>query len=215
MRTVLVTGFEPFDRDPVNPSWEAARALDGVEIGGCRVVARQLPCVLRDVRAAMIDAVESTRPDLVIALGLAGGRASVSLERVAINWVDARIPDNAGVQPVDEPVVIDGPAAYFTGLPIKAMAQAVRAAGIPASVSFSAGTYACNAAFYALMHHIAQRRPHVRGGFVHMPYLPAMAVDHPGAPSLSLPDLVEAVRIMVKTAVAAGADIHTVEGTLN
>jgi pyroglutamyl-peptidase len=215
MRTVLLTGFEPFDRDPVNPSWEAARALDGWQADGFRVVARRLPCVIHQVRAAMVEAVESTEPDVVIALGLAGGRAGVTLERVAINWVDARIPDNAGKQPVDEPVVPQGPAAYFTSLPIKAMAAAVREAGLPATISYTAGTYACNAAFYALMHHIAERRPGLRGGFVHVPYLPVMAVAHAGAASLSLPDLISAIRVMVATAAALGGDIHTVEGTLN
>ena len=215
MTIVLLTGFEPFDRDTVNPSWEAARALDGWTGDGFRVIARRLPCVIDDVGAAIVEAIDQTAPDVVIGLGLAGGRAGVTPERVAINWVDARIPDNAGSQPVDQPVIAGGPAAYFTGLPIKAMVRAVRVAGLPASVSYSAGTYACNAAFYALMHHIAERRPALRGGFVHVPYLHAMAVEHPGAPSLSLADLVEAVRSMVIAAVTVEVDIHATEGALN
>ena len=215
MSTILVTGFEPFGGEARNPSWEAARAVDGERVGGALLVARRLPCVVGEVRQALAAAIDEVEPRLVLSLGLAGGRADVSIERVAINVIDARIPDNAGRQPVDEPVIEDGPAAYFSTLPIKALAQALRERGIPASISQSAGTYVCNAAFYGLMHLIATRRPALRGGFVHLPYLPEMAARHPGAPSLALDTLAEAVRIMASTALAVERDIRLGAGALH
>lgn len=215
MSTILVTGFEPFGGEARNPSWEAARAVDGERVGGALLVARRLPCVVGEVRQALAAAIDEVEPRLVLSLGLAGGRADVSIERVAINVIDARIPDNAGRQPVDEPVIEDGPAAYFSTLPIKALAQALRERGIPASISQSAGTYVCNAAFYGLMHLIATRRPALRGGFVHLPYLPEMAARHPGAPSLALDTLAEAIRIMASTALAVVRDIRLGAGALH
>lgn len=212
MTTVLVTGIEPFDGETLNPSWEAAQAVDGQVRHGARIVARQLPCVIADVRQALVNAIEEVNPALVICLGQAGGRADISVERVAINIVDARIPDNAGRQPVDEPVVAGGPVAYFSALPIKAIVKRLRDAGIPASVSQTAGTYNCNAIFYALLHEIATARPALRGGFVHVPYLPRMAARHPGAPSLDLATQVAAVNIMIDTALEVDHDIRLVGG---
>jgi pyroglutamyl-peptidase len=215
MKTVLVTGIEPFDGETLNPSWEAARALDGQVLDGAVLVARQLPCVIGKVNAVLVAAIEELNPVLVLCLGQAGGRSDISVERVAINVVDARIPDNEGQQPVDEPVVPGGPAAYFSTLPIKALVHALRDQGVPASVSQSAGTYNCNAIFYGLSHHIATRRPALRGGFVHVPYLPQMAARHPGAPSLALETLIQAVRIMVATALAVEVDIKRGAGALH
>jgi len=212
-RTILVTGFEPFGGDTLNPSWEAARALDGERIGGAVVAARRLPCVLDTAGPALLEAIDALDPVRVLCLGLAAGRTDVSVERVAINVIDARIPDNAGRQPVDEPVRADGPAAYFSTLPIKAMVQALHEAGIPASVSSTAGTYVCNAVFYTLAHHIATRRPGVRGGFVHVPSLPQMALAGRGMPSMALPTLVQAVRVMAATALQAGPDLRLAGGS--
>lgn len=207
MKRILVTGIEPFDGEAINPSWEAVRVLDGEEIDGHHLVARQLPCVIAEVGPVLTAAIEELDPVLVLCLGQAGGRSDITVERVAINVVDARIPDNAGRQPVDEPIVEGGPAAYFSTLPIKALVRALRDAGIPASVSQTAGTYNCNAIFYALAHHIATRRPQLRGGFIHVPYLPSMATRHPGAPSLARETVTQAVRIMAATALAVASDI--------
>lgn len=207
MSDILLTGIEPFDGETLNPSWEAARALHGADLDGHRIVAQRLPCVIASVGAALRAAIEAMNPVLVLCLGQAGGRPDISIERVAINVIDARIPDNAGQQPVDEPVVADGPVAYFSRLPIKAMVHALRAAGLPASVSQSAGTYNCNAIFYHLMHYMATQRPDLRGGFVHVPYLPAMAASHPAAPSLALSELIAATRIMLNTALRTPQDI--------
>ncbi|WP_457334793.1 pyroglutamyl-peptidase I [Rhizobacter sp. P5_C2] len=212
-QTVLVTGFEPFGGETLNPSWEAARALDGEPLGHAVFAARRLPCVVDDAGPALIDAIEELNPALVLCLGLAGGRTDVSIERVAINIVDARIPDNAGRQPVDEPVVEGGPAAYFSTLPIKAMLRALHDDGIPASISSTAGTYVCNAVFYALAHYLASERPALRGGFIHVPWLPAMATRHAGAPSLALDAVVQAVRVMALTALGVERDIRLAAGT--
>ena len=158
-QNVLLTGFEPFDKDPLNPSWEVARALDGWQPAAmnaaCTVRAVQLPCVFGDAIARLDEAMAQWQPTLVICLGLAGGRTEITPERVAINVDDARIPDNAGRQPVDTAVQADGPAAYFSTLPIKAMVRDMRAAGVPAAVSNTAGTFVCNHIFYALMHRLA------------------------------------------------------------
>lgn len=207
MQTVLVTGIEPFDGETLNPSWEATRAVDERVIGGARVVARQLPCVIAEVRQALLGAIAEVDPVLVLCLGQAGGRSDISVERVAINVVDARIPDNAGRQPIDEPVIAGGPAAYFSALPIKALVRRLRESGIPASVSQTAGTYNCNAIFYSLLHCIATERPALRGGFIHVPYLPQMAAAHPGAPSMQARTLIAAIEIMVATALEVSTDL--------
>lgn len=215
--TVLVTGFEPFDRDVVNPSWEAARALDGWRCGDAVVRAVQLPCVFGRAADALGALLAERPPRLVIGLGLAGGRAEWTPERVAINCDDARIADNAGQQPVDTPVVPGGPAAYFSSLPVKAMVQAVRAAGVPASVSNSAGTFVCNHVFYALMHLLATRPAlaGTRGGFVHVPALPEQAARLSGMPSMALATQVEALRIAVHTALTVAQDIVQPEGRIH
>ncbi|WMD22388.1 pyroglutamyl-peptidase I [Achromobacter seleniivolatilans] len=215
MPIVLITGIEPFDGETLNPSWEAARLLDGQTVNGARLVARQLPCVIGKVVGVLRQAIVEVQPDLVICLGQAGGRSDISVERVAINVVDARIPDNEGHQPVDEPIVQGGPAAYFSTLPIKAIVRDLHAGGVPASVSSTAGTYNCNTIFYGLAHYIATERPSLRGGFVHVPYLPEMATRHPGQPSLALDVLVRGVQIMVATALSVENDIKAVGGALH
>lgn len=210
---VLLTGFAPFGAETSNPSWDLARALRGSRIGGRELRAVRLPVVFGEALEALDAALARHAPGLVLCLGQAGGRAQVSLERVAINVDDARIPDNAGRQPVDQPVVPGGPAAYFSTLPIKAMREAMRAAGCPAEVSQTAGTYVCNHVFYGLMHRLA-RRPGVRGGFMHVPWSPAQAARHPGEPALALetiaPALRKALAVALRTrgdlAVAAGAE---------
>jgi pyroglutamyl-peptidase len=215
MTTVLVTGFEPFEGDPSNPSWDAVRLLAGETIAGATIVARQLPCVFATVGAALERAIEEISPTVTICVGLGGNRSDVSVERVAINIIDARIPDNAGRQPIDEPAVEGGPAAYFSTLPIKAIVAAVRAAGLPASVSQTAGTFNCNYTFYRLAHHIATRAPQMRGGFIHVPYSHELAALHPGAPSMATQAVAEALRIAVRTALTVGRDLKTGGGAVS
>jgi pyroglutamyl-peptidase len=206
MPTVLLTGFEPFGGEDVNPSWEAVRALQGVRIGGHRVEARCLPVVFGDANAALRKAIRATRPALVVCVGQAGGRAQLSLERIAINVDDARTADNAGNSPVDAPVVADGPAGYFSTLPIKRLRAELQRAGIPAEISATAGTYVCNHVFYGLMHLLRARRG-VRGGFVHIPYSPEQAARHPGAASLPVATVTEALRLIVRTALKHPDDL--------
>jgi pyroglutamyl-peptidase len=210
----LVTGFEPFGGDSVNPALEAAlrlpRMLDALEIA-----TRSLPSVFGQAIAALEDALIATRPDIVLCVGLAGGRTELSLERVAINVDDARIPDNDGQQPIDRPVVAGGPAAYFTTLPIKAAVRALREAGLPAAVSNTAGTFVCNHVFYGLMHLAATRHLPLRGGFLHVPFLPSQAARLGGAPSMALDDIVHGIGIVLAVAAARVDDIVVPEGMIS
>ncbi|MER7208687.1 pyroglutamyl-peptidase I [Streptosporangium sp. NPDC000239] len=211
--TVLLTGFEPFDGSSVNPSWEAVGLVQGVR-------AVRLPCVFGESLERLRAAVAEHDPSVVVCVGQAGGRPDVTVERVAVNLDDARIPDNAGRQPIDEPVVRGGPAAYFATLPVKACVAAARAASVPASVSQSAGTFVCNHLFYGLMHLIATERPRMRGGFVHLPFTPEQALGRgvPTAPSMpSMPSATAATALtaIVTAAVSVGDDLRLVGGSLH
>ncbi|XPG44294.1 pyroglutamyl-peptidase I [Variovorax sp. KK3] len=213
---ILLTGFEPFDKDAINPSWEAVRALDGWRCEGAVVHARRISCVFGAALRELDAAIDELQPVLAIGVGQAGGRSEITPERVAINVDDGRICDNAGCQPIDEPVVPGAPAAYFSTLPIKAMVRELRTAGIPASVSNSAGTFVCNHLFFGLMHRIATRpAPGLRGGFIHIPYLPEQAARYPGAPSMALDTIVAALRISVATALAVRADLRETGGQIS
>ncbi len=199
---VLVTGFEPFGGDDINPSWEIARALDGTCLtDGTPVEAALLPCAFEAVEPALVQAIERHRPRLLIALGLAGSRTELGVERVALNWCDARIPDNAGEQPLDRPVVPGAPMAYLSTLPVKAMAQAMREAGAPAMVSYSAGTFVCNQVLYLLAHGMQTRWPGLRAGFIHVPGLPGQrSITAPGFAGLPLALQTQAVRAALEVA---------------
>lgn len=214
MKRVLVTGFEPFDNDQVNPSWEAAQRVDGWRCDGHDIVARRLPCVYRAIRPQLSALLDELSPDIVIALGLAGGRLDFSLERVAINVDDARIPDNADDQPIDRPSVEGGPAAYFSSLPIKAILRRLRAAGIPASVSNSAGTFVCNHTFYIARHLAETGRRTFRTGFIHVPYLPEQAARHPGAASLSVDTVLAGLKIAIETSIRVEQDELVAAGAI-
>ncbi len=217
---ILLTGFEPFGGDTVNPSWQVAQAWHGRRIGPATVQAVQLPCVFGQALQALRAALAATAPQLVLALGQAGGRCDFSIERVAINVDDARIADNAGARPVDLPVVAGGPAAYFSTLPIKAMVAALRQGGLPASVSQTAGTFVCNHVFYGLMHALAGAgagpggRGHrrARGGFMHLPLLPAQAAAQAGQPCLPLETMVQGVGLALEAAWAVRDDLREAGG---
>jgi pyroglutamyl-peptidase len=206
MPTVLLTGFEPFGDETINPSWEAVRALHGARIGGHRIEAVCLPVEFGAANVLLRKAITAARPSLVVCVGQAGGRPQLSLERVAINVDDARRPDNAGNSPVDAPIVADGPAAYFTSLPIKRLRAELQRGGIPAEISQTAGTYVCNHVFYGLMHALRRKRG-LRGGFVHIPYSPEQAARHPGAASLPTATVIEALRLIVRTALKHPDDL--------
>jgi pyroglutamyl-peptidase len=210
----LVTGFEPFGGDGVNPSFEALKRLPP-RLGALAIATRSLPVVYGAALPALSAAIAAVTPDIVLCTGLAGGRAELSLERVAINIDDARIPDNGGNQPIDRPVVAGGAAAYFATLPIKAAVAALRAAGLPAAVSNSAGTFLCNHVFYGLMHEAAPGTRRFRGGFLHLPYLPRQAARQPGAPSMALEQIVEGIEIILSVAAARVDDLAVSEGALS
>ncbi|MBV9552188.1 MAG: pyroglutamyl-peptidase I [Alphaproteobacteria bacterium] len=211
----LVTGFEPFGGEALNPSLVAIRRLPA-RLGDIALTAAVLPVVYDEVLPRLRAAIASAAPDIVLCTGLAGGRPALSLERVAINIDDARIPDNAGNQPIDRPVAADGPPAYFATLPLKAAVAALRNAGLPAIVSNSAGTFLCNHAFYGLMHEAVRAEPGrvFRGGFLHVPYLPEQAARVPDAPSMALDQIVAGIQIILAVAAAHTDDLLVGEGAL-
>ena len=209
---VLLTGFDAFGGEAINPSWLVAQALHGEILQGHLVVAAQLPTEFAASCKRLSALLREHQPALVLCLGLAGGRACLSLERIAINIQDARIADNAGAQPIDLPVIKSGPAAYFSTLPIKAILQALTAAKIPAEVSQTAGTFVCNHVFYALMHVLKKQRGPVkaRGGFLHVPYLPDQ-----GLPCMTLEHMVRGLRAAIYCALTTSDDAFLGAGALN
>jgi len=209
MARVLMTGFAPFGGESVNPSWQAVSLVAARRDD---VAAVELPCAFATSLPTLRRALAEHRPSLVVCAGQAGGRAEVTPERVAINLNDARIPDNLGEQPIDTAVVVDGPAAYFSTLPIKAMVKAVREAGVAASVSQTAGTFVCNQVFYRLQHSLAGTG--VRSGFIHVPYLPEQVVVS-GQPSMALTTLVKGLQVAVLTAWQTSVDVTEAGGQVS
>lgn len=208
---VLVAGFEPFGGEDVNPSWEICGRLPAA-IGHARIDAIRVPTEFRRAIEVAAEAIERLEPSLVILLGQAGGRACLSVERVAINVDDARIADNAGWQPVDEPVAPAGPAAYFATVPVKAMVAAIREAGVPAEVSNSAGTYVCNHLLYGVLHYLAASGNGARAGFIHVPWLESQAVGKPGEPAMALATMVRGVECAIEACLQQGQGVRLPEG---
>jgi len=203
MTRVLLTGFEPFGGESTNPSQQAVQRLTaGPAPEDVQIVGVSLPVVFGAAITAMTAAVDEHEPDIVICVGEAGGRVAVTPERFAVNLDHAPFPDNAGRQPIEATIVEDGPVAYRSTLPVTDMIQAMRAAGIPAAPSSSAGNYVCNNVFYGLMHLIATTRPQLVGGFVHVPYMHQQVVDRADAqPSLSIATITDAIAIAIETSV--------------
>jgi len=196
MKTILLTGFEPFGGSKINPSIEACKLLDEREYNGFRVKVVEIPLRFHEVRPSLIKAIEETEPSAVLCTGQAGS-SMIRLERVAINVADARIAYNCGKQPVDEPIVEDGPVAYFTTLPLRKMLAAIEEEKVPVSISNSAGTFGCNHIFYDLMHYIKEKALGIPGGFIHVPSLPEQAMKKLGS-SMSLDLIVKALDAAVK-----------------
>ena len=190
---ILFTGFEPFGGETVNPAFEAVRLLPD-SAGGMPIRRLRLPTSFRYAGETRLEAVDAWRPEAVVCVGQAGGRKTVTPEKVAINYIDARIPDNDGAQPADVPIRADGPAAYFATLPVRAIDEAIRAAGVPCAVSYSAGCYVCNFVMYTLLDHLAQTAPDVLGGFIHVPYAAEQTAGKPaGTPSLTVAQMTQAL----------------------
>lgn len=211
---VLITGFDPFGGETVNPALEAVKRLDGIEIAGAKVVTREIPTVRVKSIAALKRAIEDVQPEIVIAVGQAGGRMEITPERIAINVDDFRIPDNEGNQVIDEAIVPENPAAYWSTLPIKKIVAELRQEGIPASVSNSAGTFVCNHIFYGLMHHLQQEGSIRRGGFIHIPYLPQQAAKLSGQPSMALDIIVRGLKKAIEATIMAKTDERHSGGTI-
>ena len=204
---ILVTGFAPFGGEAVNPSWQAARRLDGWTCRGRRIAAREIPCAFGAAGAALEALIGELQPEATIAVGQAGGRADFSIERVAVNLDDADKPDNDGRQPVDAPVVAGGPVAYFASLPVRAIVAALRQAGLPASISNTAGGFVCNHLFYAACHLRETRFPTMKAGFIHVPYALEQGASHPGAPTMAVETIVEGLKIAIEMTI--GADLRS------
>lgn len=197
---ILVTGFEPFGGETLNPSAEVLDALPDT-IAGAEIVKIMLPVVRGEGAVQVAMALEEHQPRAVLSVGQASGHNTISLERVAINLDDYHMEDNGGNCPQDEPVVADGPDAYLCTLPVKEMVAAIRAAGIPAEVSLSAGSFVCNHVFYSLCHLLATGYPGIRAGFIRIPYLPAQVINKPGQPSVDGSLSLRAVEIAIQTMV--------------
>ena len=191
MTKVLLTGFEPFGTATSNPSGEIVK-----QISGDNIVTAILPVTYAQSAERLLSLINQHNPDVVLCLGQAEGRTQITPEKVAINLDDARLPDNAGVQRSDVKILDDGPDAYFTSLPIKEMVDAAKAAGVPASVSLSAGAFLCNHVFYIAQNKFAGSN--VRSGFVHVPLMDSQAPEFPGLPTMPLDQMVKAVRAMLE-----------------
>lgn len=211
--SVLITGFDPFGGEPVNPALEAVKKLDGLTLAGAQVHTVEIPTVRLKAISKVKEAIAAFDPDIIICIGQAGGRTDLTVERVAINCDDFRIGDNEGNQPVDEPIVSGGPVGYFSTLPIKKIVAALTAKGIPAKVSNTAGTFVCNHVFYGLMDLLAHDTRKRRGGFIHVPYLPEQAARLKDQPSMALETIVAGLKAAVETAVENEEDAKVSGGT--
>ena len=210
---ILVTGFDPFGEDEINPAIEAVKLLDD-EIAGAQIIKLEIPTVFGDCADVVHEAILKEKPDYVLNIGQAGGRFALTPERVAINFDDGRIADNKGYQPLACPIHADGQNAYFTQLPVKAMARAIREAGLPSSVSTTAGTFVCNHIMYQVQYMIDKEFHDLKAGFMHIPYLPEQVVTKPETPCLSLADDVKGITAAISAIVKMDGkkDLASVEG---
>lgn len=211
---ILITGFDPFGGEPVNPALEAVKLMKD-EIAGAKIIKLEIPTVFRKSVEKIHEMMKAEQPDVVLSIGQAGGRFGVTPERVAINVDDARIKDNEGNQPVDTPIFTDGKAAYFSNLPVKAMVEAIKNKGLPSTLSNSAGTFVCNHVMYGVLYYIHKEFPNVRGGFIHVPFITDQVVTKPNVASMALADITEALESAVEAIVKNQKDIHAIGGEIH
>ena len=212
---ILVTAFDPFGGESINPALEAVKLMKD-KIDGAEIVKLEIPTVFRKSIDKVAEAILKEDPDVVLSIGQAGGRFEVTPERVAINVDDARIPDNEGNQPIDVPIYEDGAPAYFTTLPVKAMVEAIRSAGLPSSLSNSAGTFVCNHIMYGVLYQIEKMGKNIRAGFIHVPFIPEQVARRPApAPCMSMVDIAKALEAAVSAIVKNEQDIVAVGGKLD
>ena len=204
---VLVTGFDPFGGEKINPAFEAVKLLPDT-IAGAQIVKLEIPTVFTRSADVVEKAIKEHQPDIVIDVGQAGGRSCMTVEKVAINLAEARIPDNDGEQPLDEPLRADGETAYFATVPVKAMVENMREHGIPAHISYTAGTYVCNAVMYNVLYLLDKKYPGVRGGFIHVPFESGQVVDKAnGTPFMSLEMIAKGIEYSIEAAVKNETDV--------
>ena len=196
MKKLLLTAFTPFDGERINPALEAVKLVKD-KIGNLKLIKLEVPTVFGKSIDTVKEAIEREKPDFVLSIGQAGGRAEITPERVAINLNDARIPDNEGNQPIDEPIFPDGENAYFSTLPVKAMVEAIRREGLPSSLSNSAGTYVCNHLMYGVLYYL-DKRPSMKAGFIHVPYIPEQVKNKKEMPALPLSDIVRGLEAAIQ-----------------
>lgn len=212
---ILLTAFDPFGGETINPALEAVSQVSD-EIGETQVVKLTVPTVFYKSIDVVASAVEAERPDAVLCIGQAGGRCELTPERVAINLDDARIPDNEGNQPIDRPIFEDGAPAYFSTLPVKAMVRSIRAAGIPAGVSNTAGTFVCNHLMYGVLYTLEKKYHGIRCGFMHVPFAPSQVIGRSTAtPSMSIQDMVTGIEAAIRAIAEYAHDIATAEGKID
>jgi pyroglutamyl-peptidase len=212
---VLLTGFDPFGGELINPALEAVMKLDRKKVGNITIISKKVPTAFGEAIATLEGFMKEVNPVLIICVGQAGGRPDLTIERVAINVNDARIPDNNGQQPIDTPIIQGGPVGYWSTLPIKAIVKKLRDNGVPASVSQTAGTFVCNHIFYGLMHLLNNAGNKARGGFIHIPFLPEQAVRHRGQPSMSLDTIVKGLELAIQTTLTHSEDIVEAGGQIH
>lgn len=210
---ILVTGFDPFGKDSINPSIEAVKLLAN-EIAGATIIKLEIPTVCHTSLQRIDKAIKQYNPDVILSIGQAGGRSEISVERLGINLDDCRIPDNDGNQYIDQPIFMDGPAAYFVNLPIKAMVREIRKQGIPAAISNSAGTFVCNHVTYGVRHIIESKYPGKISGFIHVPYLPSQVIQSSHVPSMDLSLIVKGISAAIQAIVENQEDIQVSEGSI-
>ena len=214
---ILVTGFDPFGGEKINPALETIKRLPDT-ILGAQIIKLEIPTVVGKSLAKIKEAVEKENPDVVLSIGQAGGRSEITVERVGINIDDCRIPDNEGNQPIDEPVVHGGPAAYFVTVPIKAIVENIKAHNIPASISNTAGTFICNHVCYGVAHLAAARTAAgtpMKSGFIHIPFLPEQIIGKPAlTPSMSLETIASGITHALEAIVEHGSDIKVSGGKI-
>jgi len=213
MTPVLLTGFEAFGHTPINPAEQVASALDGKRLDGSKIVGRIVPNVFFKSIDYVVAAIEEVRPRIVVMMGEYGGRAVITIERIAHNLNDStryRLADNDGCELQGQPTVPGGPVAYYTTLPIRAMVKAMRQAGIPSDISDTPGTFCCNHLMYGILHHIAQAGLQIRAGWIHLPYLPSTAAmeENLGAPSMSVETSAAGVVTAIRAILANPEDIQ-------
>ena len=210
---ILVTGFDPFGGEPINPAIESVKRLPD-NIAGAEIIKLEIPTVRKKSLEKIEKAINEHNPDVILSIGQAGGRFDISIERVGINLDDFRIPDNEGNQTIDEPIFPDGENAYFVKLPVKAMVQNVQKNNIPASVSYTAGTFVCNHVLYGVLYLIEKKYKGKKSGFIHIPFLPEQVVDKRNTPSMELSTIVKGLTAAIEAIVKNDEDIKEVGGTV-